>query len=1054
MHLLVLAVLPILIQSQDDPCSQTGCRTLPNLKSRYMHYSTVVSQDSALITGWYCTENITMLDKPPDNIYRCGTKFPVWLQGPHPDQENEEITSEACLMKSKLEICKAKYDIKIRKCPGGYFVYWLVRTFSRSAYCFGEGVPGVVPKFKPVVTDVAFGIDTTYSLENVPTSKVYFYCKFDLSADDLLYRITWYQDGTSMLVSEYGTTNLNESLKLTENLFITNGFHLGSKLSCDAEAFTVRNGPPGPKSDRSNELFIGIKILTPRLEFKYNDRNQSNRTISLRVTIPITCSGSDSCYIEILAAVPEESKFENCSELALELVRCGVQVNSSNALSSDINLTLQTSDTGQYRNEDSFNRVYLKTAPTLENDIFNDSAIGHVDVHILSPGTQLRDGAKCESNNDPHMKTFDRHDYELQPTLRHLSGTYVLYKNEVFNSEVQLQVMKCNSDKAYCNCAVAAKSGQDIYIITTCNGNLAFEYKACGDKQLKVKSFKSRKYKIFFPYGAFVEVTIQHIYRTLFLGVHVYPSVHDENETGGLCGTLDGKTDNDFSKRDGTITNRDDFINEWRIKSSVENMLHKDYNFNNLTPLNLTLCFCPEYRGGDIPLRDVSCDSNAIATCYKGKDTSTHNCPPRGDRKRRSVEQNPKRPSVILSPNTMEKQRLKREAEIQSWTRTDATAFCNSYLKESSVYKECENVPNVRPKTAIDDCIADILLTNTTDWASISWETMRGACLTETDRNRTLWTSDGNSPSVAENIKRIACPNNCSQAGLCVKGECHCFENYGDVDCSVDLNIPPEVHGLLDDGLCDEKDLKCSDAYIFAYPIIDSSDLKCHLKEFSISITGERTHITDYIVEAEFSTIVEAVCSLENLKSKRETQFTDDSFVLGYGVAISNDGVVFSDAIDLYKYNSQCQGVEYRNGELNFILLEGFCFIEGECIMNGAKSRSLNCSICDESVSGFTWAFDNAGEGCSGFQTTSSTPVDSTITATSPQKENETSEPKKKLWIIGIVVPVFVASIILVIVVIKKKRKPNRNMMREPSTLRFSSVSQRRHPNQFYLYNN
>ena len=76
----------------------------------------------------------------------------------------------------------------------------------------------------------------------------------------------------------------------------------------------------------------------------------------------------------------------------------------------------------------------------------------------------------------------------------------------------------------------------------------------------------------------------------------------------------------------------------------------------------------------------------------------------------------------------------------------------------------------------------------------------------------------------------------------CISGECECYDPYAGSDCSVDKQTPPEMFGLLDDGLCDERDMPCTDAHFFAYPLIDSSTLTCHISTYSVSLVFLRCY--------------------------------------------------------------------------------------------------------------------------------------------------------------------------------------------------------------------
>lgn len=62
-------------------------------------------------------------------------------------------------------------------------------------------------------------------------------------------------------------------------------------------------------------------------------------------------------------------------------------------------------------------------------------------------------------------------------------------------------------------------------------------------------------------------------------------------------------------------------------------------------------------------------------------------------------------------------------------------------------------------------------LTNSTVWAAGSREALRTTCMKELSQNTTLKevTEEGK-PSIAEQVKKIACVNECSGNGVCLNG--------------------------------------------------------------------------------------------------------------------------------------------------------------------------------------------------------------------------------------------------------------------------------------------
>ena len=96
--------------------------------------------DNSLVTGWYRFQGAAG-DRMPDKcvlMYRCGTKYPGWLNGTHPTVAEGVVTRTVCYS-FKMSCCLAGNIIKVKNCKG-YYVYELQRTTdSYSRYCGNAG---------------------------------------------------------------------------------------------------------------------------------------------------------------------------------------------------------------------------------------------------------------------------------------------------------------------------------------------------------------------------------------------------------------------------------------------------------------------------------------------------------------------------------------------------------------------------------------------------------------------------------------------------------------------------------------------------------------------------------------------------------------------------------------------------------------------------------------------------------------------------------------------------------------------------------------------------
>ena len=78
------------------------------------------------------------------------------------------------------------------------------------------------------------------------------------------------------------------------------------------------------------------------------------------------------------------------------------------------------------------------------------------------------------------------------------------------------------------------------------------------------------------------------------------------------------------------------------------------------------------------------------------------------------------------------------------------------------------------------------------------------------------------------------CPNDCSDRGNCSNSTCTCFEDYTATDCSISLKDSPILYGIRKSGLCDIRRRPCRNVGIYAFPLLDSENLTCHVQEIKV----------------------------------------------------------------------------------------------------------------------------------------------------------------------------------------------------------------------------
>uniref|UniRef100_A0A8C1T487 Uromodulin n=1 Tax=Cyprinus carpio TaxID=7962 RepID=A0A8C1T487_CYPCA len=89
--------------------------------------------------GWYRLFINGVSAHIPDTCVaysHCGTDITLWIRGGHPTVEDGVVTRDVCCHWNNYCCYFGSYPIKVKACPGNYYVYELVRpTVCNSAYC-------------------------------------------------------------------------------------------------------------------------------------------------------------------------------------------------------------------------------------------------------------------------------------------------------------------------------------------------------------------------------------------------------------------------------------------------------------------------------------------------------------------------------------------------------------------------------------------------------------------------------------------------------------------------------------------------------------------------------------------------------------------------------------------------------------------------------------------------------------------------------------------------------------------------------------------------------
>ncbi|XP_048009718.1 adhesion G protein-coupled receptor E3-like isoform X1 [Megalobrama amblycephala] len=135
----------------DDPWRSIN-NTNNNMCDQYVSWS-----------GWYRLFINGLSAHIPDTCvaqYSCGTYYSLWISGGHPTVEDGVVTRDVCSYVGSFCCFLGSYPIKVKACPGNYYVYELVRPIHcASAYCADvTNISATFPTVTPETTSAGINI--------------------------------------------------------------------------------------------------------------------------------------------------------------------------------------------------------------------------------------------------------------------------------------------------------------------------------------------------------------------------------------------------------------------------------------------------------------------------------------------------------------------------------------------------------------------------------------------------------------------------------------------------------------------------------------------------------------------------------------------------------------------------------------------------------------------------------------------------------------------------------------------------------------------------------
>ncbi|ORZ38742.1 hypothetical protein BCR44DRAFT_60665 [Catenaria anguillulae PL171] len=179
---------------------------------------------------------------------------------------------------------------------------------------------------------------------------------------------------------------------------------------------------------------------------------------------------------------------------------------------------------------------------------------------------------RCAVTGDPHYDTFDN------TALYHYQGVgdFYLVKSEAVS--IQARQGKCFG-KASCIVGLAVRYGSASFVIDAnkdMNSCVQTVTHMDGLTVSRTRSGTITSINISMNSGSSLKVDIVSDGKNRYMNTYVNLACHLKGKVGGLCGTYDGKADNDFTGSDGKVYSAKDVI-----AYSASDMFNDKPQFNN-----------------------------------------------------------------------------------------------------------------------------------------------------------------------------------------------------------------------------------------------------------------------------------------------------------------------------------------------------------------------------------------------------------------------------------------------------------------------------------------
>ncbi|XP_063435949.1 von Willebrand factor D and EGF domain-containing protein-like [Mytilus trossulus] len=155
-----------------------------------------------------------------------------------------------------------------------------------------------------------------------------------------------------------------------------------------------------------------------------------------------------------------------------------------------------------------------------------------------------------------------------------------------------------------------------------------------------------------------------------------------------------------------------------------------------------------------------------------------------------------------------------------------------------------------------------------------------------------------------DEIKSQLCNNNCSQNGICDKGNCVCDDGFIGDDCSLLRTSPPVGLTIPYGGKCGTRSRNCERTLLNGR--FESTEVWCKLVYFEVVNNEKQSSLSPMIEKAEYKSFSTVSCPLPTSSDRRRKRSISDKTADGYDISLSNDGTNFGDESTILIYDDEC----------------------------------------------------------------------------------------------------------------------------------------------------